>query len=166
MKLLSILFIVATMLIAGCGKDEKDDEEVTSVTGDSNEEEDKEEEKEEEKPEEEEDEDKEEKEEPESAGDDEIMNPQLAEETDGDVEVIFTNDDPGYTSDLDGLEVEVHKYQIVKITDMNKSQDIVFDENLEGYTVSIDVITDNTREEHVIFNNSIVISEVHRLMLI
>src|SRR5690625_3624690 len=155
MKLLSILFIVATMLIAGCGKDEKDDEEVTSVTGDSNEEEDKEEEEEEEeKKEEEEDEDKEEKEEPESAGDDEIMNPQVAEETDGDVEVIFTNDDPGYTSDLDGLEVEVHKYQIVKITDMNKSQDIVFDENLEGYAVTIDVTTENTRDKPVIFNNS------------
>src|SRR5690625_6806833 len=132
----------------------RDEEEVTSDTGESNEEEDKEEEKEEEKPEEEEDEDKEEKEEPESAGDDEIMNPQVAEETDGDVEVIFTNDDPGYTSDLDGLEVEVHKYQIVKITDMNKSQDIVFDENLEGYAVTIDVTTENTRDKPVIFNNS------------
>src|SRR5690625_6935602 len=143
-KLISRLFNATTMLIAGCGKDEKDDEEETSVTGDSNEEEDKEEEKEEEKPEEEEDEDKEEKEEPESAGDDEIMNPQLAEETDGDVEVIFTNDDPGYTSDLDGLEVEVHKYQIVKITDMKKSKYIVFDENLYGYVVTIELISDET----------------------
>src|SRR5690625_7526002 len=123
----------------------RDDEEVTSVTGDSNEEEDKEEEKEEEKPEEEEDEDKEEKEEPESEGDDEIMNPQIAEETDGDVEVIYTNDDPGYTSDLDGLKVDDHKYQVVKLTDMNKSQDITFDDHLEGYAVTIDVTTENTK---------------------
>src|SRR5690625_7963450 len=37
---------------------------------------------------------------------------------------------------------------------MNKSQDIVFDENLEGYAVTIDVTTENTRDKPVIFNNS------------
>src|SRR5690625_1823451 len=159
LKLFSILFIVATMVLAGCGKDEKDDKakEVASIKDDDKEEKDekkKDKEKKEEKPEEKKDEKKEEKEEPESKGDDEVMNPQIAEETDGDVEVIYTNDDPGYTSDLDGLKVDVHKYQVVKLTDMNKSQDITFDDNLEGYAVTIDVTTENTRDKPVIYNNS------------
>lgn len=154
MKLLSILFIVATMLLASCGKDEEDDKakEVASVTDeeeDDNDDDKEKEEEKEEKPEEEEDDEK-----PTSEGDDEMMNPMIAEETDGDVEIIYTNDDPGYSNDLDGLQVDVHQYQIVKVTDMKQSEEFKFSEDLEGYAVTIDVTTENTRDKPVIFNNS------------
>ncbi|MFC0300892.1 DUF5068 domain-containing protein [Virgibacillus soli] len=86
------------------------------------------------------------------ASDNEIMNPEIASETDGDVEVIFTNNDPDYYNDLDGLEVTIHKYQLVKVTDMNQSQDIQFNEDLEGYAVTADVTVKNTRNKDVHYN--------------
>src|SRR5690625_6327248 len=52
------------------------------------------------------------------------------------------------------MKYYIHKNQVVKLTDNNKSQGNTFDDKLEGYGVTIDVTTENTRDKPVIYNNS------------
>lgn len=81
----------------------------------------------------------------------EILNPLIAEESEGDVEVVFTNNNPDYVHDNEGFTVKVNKYQIVKVTDMNQSEEFKFNEDLEGYAVTVDVTVENTMEENVYY---------------
>ena len=81
----------------------------------------------------------------------EIMNPAIAEESQGDVEVIYTNTQPNYSADFDGLQVKVNAYQIVKVTDIHASQEPRFD-GLEGYVVTADATIENTSDKRLRYN--------------
>lgn len=74
----------------------------------------------------------------------EIFNPNIAEQSEGNVEVIYTNENPGYSHDMDGFKVSVDAYQIVKVTDMNTDFYIEFDDQTEGYVITAKVTIDNT----------------------
>lgn len=56
----------------------------------------------------------------------EILNPAIAEETEGNVEVIYTNNQPNFSHEMDGFKVNVEEYQIVQVTDMNPDVTIPF----------------------------------------
>ncbi|WP_010098794.1 DUF5068 domain-containing protein [Ornithinibacillus scapharcae] len=140
-----LLAIILGLVLTACGSEEasKKEEEV------------KEEEKTDEKSnEEKEDEKKEEDKEISSATmtDGEIFNPAIEEQSGGTVEHVFTNNNPGYENDIDGLHVKVNGYQIVKVTDANESEKYILDDSLEGYVVTADVTIENTLDKDVKFN--------------
>ncbi|HWO95780.1 MAG TPA: DUF5068 domain-containing protein [Bacillus sp. (in: firmicutes)] len=95
----------------------------------------------------------------ESQGDNEILNPKIAEESEGNIEVIYTNKDPKYTHDMNGFTVSVDEYQIVKVTDMNEYSKILFDDQIDGYVVSTKVTIENGTDKPMYYNN------YHRLQL-
>ena len=68
-------------------------------------------------------EDRKQTEEPVPADDAEILNPNIAEMTEGDVEVLYTNKKPGYAHDMDGFIVTIDEYQITKVSDMNRDSE-------------------------------------------
>ncbi|MEO4055198.1 DUF5068 domain-containing protein [Solibacillus sp. CAU 1738] len=74
----------------------------------------------------------------------EIFNPNIAKQSEGNVEVIYTNENPGYLHDMDGFKVSVDAYQIVKVTDMNTDFYIEFDDQTEGYVITAKVTVENT----------------------
>ncbi|PPA70987.1 DUF5068 domain-containing protein [Jeotgalibacillus proteolyticus] len=81
------------------------------------------------------------------------LNPAIAEESEGNVEIIYTNQDPGYVHNMDDFIVTVDEYQIVQVTDMNQNNIYSFDEQTEGYVVTAKVTLDNTRDTKVVYNN-------------
>ena len=84
----------------------------------------------------------------------EVLNPSIAEESEGNVEVIYTNKDPKYTHDLDGFKISVDEYQIVKVTDMNEYSKILFDDQIDGYVVTTKVTIENGTDKPMYFNNN------------
>ncbi|MBT2641704.1 DUF5068 domain-containing protein [Bacillus sp. ISL-41] len=107
-------------------------------------------------------EDKEEKEDSEaesSASASGELNPAIAEETEGNVEVIFTNNDAKYTHDMNGFKVSVDGYEIAKVTDINDSMKVWFDDQTEGYVITAKVTIDNATDKKMWYSN------YHRLQL-
>lgn len=84
----------------------------------------------------------------------EILNPNIAEETEGNVEVVYTNKEPKYTHDMNGFKVSVDEYQIVKVTDMNEYSKIPFDDQIDGYVVSTKVTIENGTDKPMYYNNN------------
>jgi Domain of unknown function (DUF5068) len=82
----------------------------------------------------------------------EVLNPNIAEESEGDVEVVYTNKDPKYSHDMDGFKVAVDEYQIVKVTDMNTDFNIEFEDQTEGYVVTAKVTIDNTTDKSMYYS--------------
>lgn len=82
----------------------------------------------------------------------EVLNPNIAEESEGNVEVIYTNKKPNYVHDMDGFKVSVDEYQIVKVTDMNTDFYIEFDDQTEGYVVTAKVTLDNTTDKAMYYS--------------
>lgn len=80
----------------------------------------------------------------------EIMNPAIAEETDGDVEVLYTNVNPEVEHDMDGFIVKVNKYQVTHVTDMKQSEEHRF-EDLEGYVITADIAIENTSDHDIYY---------------
>lgn len=66
--------------------------------------------------------------EPEEAKDDgEMLNPYIAEETDGDIEIITTNKSPNLKHAYsDDVTIEIDEYQVIHISDMNESMKVSF----------------------------------------
>lgn len=95
----------------------------------------------------------------ESQGDNKVLNPAVAEESEGNVEVVYTNKDPKYTHDMNGFTVSVDEYQIVKVTDMNEYSKILFDDQINGYVVSTKVTIENGTDKPMYYNN------YHRIQL-
>ncbi len=62
------------------------------------------------------------------------LNPAIAEETEGNVEVVYTNNKAKYTHDMNGVSVD--GYEIAKVTDVNESSKMWFDDQLDGYVIS------------------------------
>ncbi|MCM2677098.1 DUF5068 domain-containing protein [Alkalicoccobacillus plakortidis] len=91
----------------------------------------------------------------ESMSGDDVWNPQIAEDTEGDVEVVYTAENLGYETDLDGYHVKVDGYQITRVTDMHKREEISFDGSTDGYIITVDATYENQRDEGV-FTNSVI----------
>lgn len=136
-----------------CGKEEAGKNEIENVSTED-EKETKDEEKEnketieEEKNEEEKEKKSEKNDNKESAS--EIMNPAIAEETDGDVEVLYTNVNPEVEHNMDGFIVKVNKYQVTHVTDMKQSEEHRF-EDLEGYVITADIAIENTSDHDIYY---------------
>lgn len=92
----------------------------------------------------------------EAAGSDsnEVLNPAVAEQSEGEVEVVYTNKNPGYSHDMDGFKVFIDEYQVVKVTDMLPSVTIPFDDQTEGYVVTAKVTLENGTGKPAYYNNS------------
>lgn len=80
----------------------------------------------------------------------EIMNPAIAEETDGDVDVLYTNANPEVEHDMDGFIVKVNKYQVTHVTDMKQSEEHRL-EDLEGYVITADIAIENTSDHDIYY---------------
>ncbi len=137
---ISLFFSLAIVLAACGGEDSKADKEEDEDVVEA-EEDDQDELKDEPEEEDEEDEDK-----PEEVEEGEIFNPAIAEETEGDVELIYTNDDAGYEHDIDGFVIKADEYQIVKVTDMNETASARFDGEQDGYIMTTKASIDNTTD--------------------
>lgn len=147
-KLLSAAVLSATMLLAACGTEEASGTPEKKTAVDQKAEKAKTENSSKEK---------ETKVNSDSKG--EVLNPNIAEESEGNVEVIYTNKQPNYTHDMNGFKVTVDEYQIVKVTDMNKDVSIPFDDQTEGYVVTSKVTIHNTTDKPMYYNNR------HRIQL-
>ena len=84
----------------------------------------------------------------------EVLNPNIGEETEGNVEVIYTNKNPKYTHDMNGFKVSVDEYQIAKVTDMNESSKILFDEQINGYVITSKVTYENTTKKPMYYSGN------------
>lgn len=82
-----------------------------------------------------------------------MLNPNIEEESQGNVEVVFTNKDPQFINDLDGFKVSVDEYQIVKVTDVSADYTIPFKDQTEGYVMTAKVTIDNTTDKGIYYNN-------------
>lgn len=90
----------------------------------------------------------------EGADSNEVMNPAIAEQSEGEVEVIYTNKNPEYSHNMDGFKVLIDEYQVVKVTDMLPSVTIPFDDQTDGYVVTAKVTLENGTDKPAYYNNS------------
>lgn len=87
-----------------------------------------------------------------ASGDDTaILNPNIAEMTEGVVEVLYTNKEPGYAHDMDGFVVTIDEYQITKVSDINRDSEYLFKDNVEGYVVTALATYENKRSNPVYY---------------
>lgn len=84
----------------------------------------------------------------------ELLNPNIEKETDGKVEVLYTNNDPKFVKDFDGFKVSVDAYQLVKVTDMDQEVAIRFDDQTDGYVLTSKVTITNGTNEAKYYNNT------------
>jgi len=85
----------------------------------------------------------------------ENLNPYIEEETGGDMEIVFTNTDPGLTHAYsDKVSLAIESYQIAHVTNVNESAKHNFDEEDEGYVITYKFSFDNQLSEDVFFNAS------------
>lgn len=81
-----------------------------------------------------------------------ILNPYIAEHTDGDIEVVYTNKNPGLKySFSDDVSISIDEYQIVHVSNMNESRKADFEEKDEGYVLTYKWTLDNQSDEDVYF---------------
>ncbi|UHA61187.1 DUF5068 domain-containing protein [Metabacillus litoralis] len=92
-------------------------------------------------------------------GDNETLNPFIAEDSEGNVEILYTNKDPQYTHDMEDFKVSIDEYQLVKVTDVNEYSTIYFDDQVDGYVVTAKVTIENGTDKPMYYNNS------HRIQL-
>lgn len=93
----------------------------------------------------------------------ELLNPNIADESEGEVEVIYTNTDPGFVHDMKGFKVSVDEYQIVKVTDMHEDVTIPFNDEIDGYVITAKVTVDNGTDKAMYYNNMHRIQTSHEL---
>ena len=142
------IMVSLMLILSACGNDEKASKAEAETKPKT---EDKEEVKEEK-------EDSEEKTESSASASGEL-NPAIAEETKGNVEVVFTNNDAKYSHDMNGFKVSVDGYEIAKVTDMNESMKAWFDDQTEGYVITAKVTIENGTDKKMWYSN------YHRLQL-
>lgn len=80
------------------------------------------------------------------------VNKLIQEATEGNIEVVYTNESANYSHDMKGFIVDVPAYQIVKVTDMNRDFLIQFDDQQEGYIIIAKTIINNTTEKDMYYN--------------
>ena len=87
-----------------------------------------------------------------ASGDDAaILNPNIAEMTEGVVEVLYTNKEPGYAHDMDGFTVTIDEYQVTKVSDINRDSEYLFKDNVEGYVITALATYENKRSNPVYY---------------
>lgn len=94
-----------------------------------------------------------------SSSDSELLNPYIAQESEGKVEVVYQNKDPKYTHELDGFKITVDEYEIVKLTGMNENSKMLFDDQTSGYVVTSKVTIENGTDKQMYYSN------YHRIQL-
>ncbi|MFC0523392.1 DUF5068 domain-containing protein [Pontibacillus salicampi] len=82
-----------------------------------------------------------------------MINPSIKEKSGGEVDVVYTNEDPQYSHDMEGFKVAVNQYDIVKVTGMSDEYAIPFDDQADGYVVTADVTIHNTKDKAMYYNN-------------
>ncbi|RST77354.1 DUF5068 domain-containing protein [Siminovitchia acidinfaciens] len=81
-----------------------------------------------------------------------VLNPYIAEDLGADVEVIFTNKNPGLKHKFsDDVIIEIDEYQIVHVSNMNESSKTNFDDEGEGYVLTYKMTLDNKSKEDVYY---------------
>ena len=80
-----------------------------------------------------------------------ILNPSIAEITEGVVEVLYSNKEPGYVHDMDGFVVTIDEYQLTKVSDVNRDSEYLFKGNMEGYVVTALATYENKRSNPVYY---------------
>jgi len=80
-----------------------------------------------------------------------ILNPNIAEMTEGNVEVLYTNKEPNYSHDMDGFIVTIDEYQVTKVSDINRDSEYLFKGNVEGYVVTALATYENKRSKPVYY---------------
>jgi outer membrane murein-binding lipoprotein Lpp len=96
-------------------------------------------------------EDLEPKDETDIGNDSEILNPNIAEMTEGDVKVLYTNKEPGYAHDMDGFIVTIDEYQLTKVSDVNRDSEYLFKGAQEGYVMTALATYENKRSNPVYY---------------
>lgn len=84
----------------------------------------------------------------------ELLNPNLEKETEGKIEILYTNSKPNYNKDFEGFKVSVDEYQFMRITDMNQSAATYFDGQTEGYVLTTKVTINNETDKPKAYNNT------------
>ncbi|MBO0993831.1 DUF5068 domain-containing protein [Bacillus sp. SD088] len=80
----------------------------------------------------------------------EILNPYIEEYTGGDVEVVFTNQNPGFAHAFgDKVNMSIDAYQIVHVSNMNESAKGSFNDEDEGYVLTLKLTLDNQSEDEI-----------------
>lgn len=148
-RYLLILMTVLAFFLAACGSSEEtgSSDNQDTAAEEKKKDEGEEKEKKEKKEEKEEKEEKATDEEEASPNGGEVMTDNITEQSEGDVEVLYTNEDPGFKNDMDGFIVSVEKYQVLKVTDMNDDMYIEFDDQNDGYVVVAEVKVNNTKDK-------------------
>lgn len=79
-----------------------------------------------------------------------ILNPYIEEYTGGDVEVVFTNKNPGLSHAFsDKVSMTIDEYQIVHVSNMNESAKGSFNDEDEGYVLTLKLTLDNQSEDEI-----------------
>lgn len=155
-RMMSGSILAAVLILGACGQDEDKKEEVAAAEQPENEAEEQNNENDEVE-EVEENEQKEEDETAEKTQSDtaENINPTIEEETGGDVEIVYTNLNPGLThSYSDKVTISIEEYQIVHVSNMNESAKYNFDDEEEGYVITYKLGFENKLDEDVFYNAS------------
>ncbi|MBS4218432.1 DUF5068 domain-containing protein [Bacillus sp. FJAT-49711] len=98
----------------------------------------------------------EQKESAEAEDDGSVLNPYIAEDLNADVEVVYTNKNPGLKHAFsDDVTIEINEYQIVHVSNMNESSKTNFDDEDEGYVLTYKMTLDNKSDEDVYYANGI-----------
>lgn len=150
-RFLGLFSILALLLLAACGTSGKPEKEVeaspSKVDDASSESADGEIEEEEEEEETEKEEDKKI-----VSTNDTMLNSYLEEETGGDIEIVFTNNEPAMKHNYkDDVSIEIDSYQIVRVTNMNESAKSSFEDADEGYVMTYQMTIHNESDEDVFY---------------
>lgn len=81
------------------------------------------------------------------------LNPNLAAMTEGEVEILYTNEKPVMLYDMDGFFVSIDKYQITKVSDVNRLSESIFNGETGGYVVTASMTIENNRKTPVYYSN-------------
>lgn len=85
----------------------------------------------------------------------ENINPTIEEETGGDIEIVYTNSNPGLTHAYsDKVTITIEEYQIAHVSNMNESAKYNFDDEDEGYVITYKLGFENKLDEDVFYNAS------------
>ncbi len=152
------MVILAVLLLGACGSkaDDKKEEAKPAATKEKADETETVEADAEEKDEDKEEEKDEEKDSADKADDGSVLNTYIEEKTGGDVEVIYTNKNPGLKhSYSDDVTIEIDEYQIVHVTNMNESSKVDFEDEDEGYVLTYKMTLDNKSDEDVYYSGGV-----------
>lgn len=87
------------------------------------------------------------------SSEDTVLNPNLAKMTEGNVEILYTNNKPVMLNDMDGFFVSIDNYQITKVSDVNRLNESIFKGETGGYVVTASMRIENNRKTPVYYSN-------------